>query len=361
VQKFGFLTESNRGADVAEHKQIEEAVKECHQRFLNLFRESPVLLTLSTAKDHRYIEVNDAFERLTGWKRNEVIGRTAFDLGLWEEPDRRVELVKQLLSGSAIGNIEIRFRTKNGEIRTGSLSAMLVEVDAEKRIVCMLIDLTNLKHAEEAKKAAEHLSSMAHRLIQGQEDERKLIAHELHEHIDQLLLLSLELERSRKVQTARQQIENLAIDLQALSRRLRSTELQYLGLPAAIAAFCKKLSDEKRIEIDFVSEGITQKVSDEVSVSLYRILEEALLNATSYSGSKSIQVVLKYQSNEVQLIVRDSGIGFDVEEALKGPGFGLTIMQERVKMVGGALSIESQPKRGTTIHARVPLATFTVN
>ena len=339
------------------HKEVEEAVKGCQQKFLNLFRESPVLLTLSTAKEYRYLDVNHTFERLTGWTRGEVIGRTAFDFGLWENPDHRVELVRQLLSGGTVQNIEIRLRMKNGEIRTCSLSAMLVEVKGRRCVLCLVIDLTDPKRAEEAKKAAEHLSSLAQRLIQGQEEEGKSIARELHEYIDRLLLLSVDLERSRKIEAARQQIENLVTDCQALSRRLRSTELEYLGLAAAIAGFCRELSDQKRIEIEVVSEGTPQELPAEISLSLYRILQEALLNATSYSRSKSIQVMLRYGSNEVELIVCDSGSGFDVEEALKGPGFGLTIMQERLKMIDGKLSVESQRNRGTTIHARVPLAT----
>jgi signal transduction histidine kinase len=73
----------------------------------------------------------------------------------------------------------------------------------------------------------------------------------------------------------------------------------------------------------------------------------------SHSGSKSIQVTLAYGSSEVELDVRDSGIGFDVQQAQKEGGFGLRIMRERLKLVDGELSIESQPGRGTAVHARV--------
>ena len=134
---------------------------------------------------------------------------------------------------------------------------------------------------------------------------------------------------------------------------MHSAKLEYLGLDAAVASFCKELSDNKRIEIDFVCDGIRTTLPEEISVSLYRVLQEALQNAASHSGSKCIQVMLAYGASEVELAVRDSGIGFDVQQALKEGGFGLRIMRERLKLVDGELSIESQPGRGTAVHARV--------
>jgi signal transduction histidine kinase len=84
-------------------------------------------------------------------------------------------------------------------------------------------------------------------------------------------------------------------------------------------------------------------------------LQESLQNATKYSGSQDFDVSLIGQANEIHLTVRDWGTGFDNEAALKGQGLGLTSMKERMKLVNGELSIESQPGRGTTVHARVPL------
>jgi len=334
-------------------EQVQETLNECREKFLNLFQTSPLVLTLCTASDHRYIDVNDSFERQTGWKRDEVLGQTPFDLGIWDDPNQRTQLLEQILSGATIRNVEMRARTKNGDIRTGSLSAMLIEINGQRCVLCLVADLTYLRQAEEAKQTAELLSRMSRKLIQAHEEERHWIARELHEHIERLCLLSVDLERFGNIEAARQQIEELAADCQALSGRLHSTKLEYLGLDGAVASFCKELSDNKRIEIDFVCNGIRTTLPEEISISLYRVLQEALQNATSHSGSKRIQVMLAYGSSEVELAVRDSGIGFDVQQALKEGGFGLRIMRERLELVDGALSIESQPGRGTTVHARV--------
>lgn len=85
------------------------------------------------------------------------------------------------------------------------------------------------------------------------------------------------------------------------------------------------------------------------------MLQESLHNAVKYSGAKRVEVQLAEDSNEVHLIVRDSGRGFDVQEARQGNGLGLTSMQERVRLVSGTISIESKPMGGTIIHVRVPV------
>jgi PAS domain S-box-containing protein len=308
---------------------------------------------LCTASDHRYIAVNDSFERQTGWMREEVIGQTPVDLGIWADPKERTQLLEQMASGATIRNVEMRARTKSGDIRTGSLSALLMEISGRRCVLCVVADLTYARQVEEATQTAELLSRMSRKLIQAQEAERDWIARELHEHVERLCLLSIELQRFRNIEAAQLQIEELVADCQALAGRLQSTKLEVLGLNAAVASFCKELSNPAKIEIEFVSKGSRRPVAKEIALSLYRVLQEGLQNAASYSASKRIQVTLAYHPGEVELTVRDSGTGFDVQKALKEGGFGLRIMRERLRLVNGELSIESQPGCGTVIHARV--------
>ena len=92
----------------------------------------------------------------------------------------------------------------------------------------------------------------------------------------------------------------------------------------------------------------------DLSLTFFRVLQEALRNATKHSGVKSFKVKLSGGAEDVQLTVSDLGVGFDAEAATRGTGLGLTSMQERLRLVGGELSINSQPKVGTTLHSRVP-------
>jgi signal transduction histidine kinase len=94
----------------------------------------------------------------------------------------------------------------------------------------------------------------------------------------------------------------------------------------------------------------------ELSLSLFRVLQEALRNAAKHSGVKRFEVRLWGSTGEIQLTISDLGAGFDTETAMKTTGLGLTSMQERLRLVHGELSINSQPRGGTTIHARIPFA-----
>jgi PAS domain S-box-containing protein len=353
--------------DMTENKQIEEQLKECEKKFLNALQECPLAVTLTSAIDHRYIEVNNTFERVTGWKRNEIIGRTPFDIDMWVDPSDRIAAVKRLLSGGTVRNLDVHARLKNREVWIGLGFAALIEINRETCVLSLIEGVRDFKGAEEAKQAEVTLSNMARRLIQAQEEERASVARELHDYVDRLLLLSINLdrvrqhppesvsERNEQITEAKQQIEDLAMDIQNLSHRLHSSKLEYLGLAAAATSFCKELSDQKRVEIQFSSEGMPEYLSQDVSLCLFRVLQGALQNALSHSGSQRVEVSLRGGSNEVYLTVRDSGIGFDVDDAANAPRMGLAIMKERLRLVDGEFSVNSQRGRGTTIQVRVPL------
>jgi signal transduction histidine kinase len=136
---------------------------------------------------------------------------------------------------------------------------------------------------------------------------------------------------------------------------LHSAKLEYLGLAAAAAGFCREFSRQHGVQTDFQSVGIAKELSQEVSLCLFRVLQEAVQNAAKHSGAGSFEVSISSRSDEIELIVHDSGAGFKPELALRNEGLGLISMKERLKLVNGELSIDSELQRGTTIHARVPL------
>ena len=140
-----------------------------------------------------------------------------------------------------------------------------------------------------------------------------------------------------------------------MSHRLHSSKLEYLGLAVAASGFCKEFSERHNVEVVFHDDNIPKDVSPEISLCVFRVLQEALQNAVKYSGVRRFEATLEYASNEIHLSVRDSGVGFDSESAMNQHGLGLISMTERLKLVDGQLSIESKPQYGTTVHARVPL------
>jgi len=224
-------------------------------------------------------------------------------------------------------------------------------------------DITERKLAEEA------LSSVPGRLLEAQESERARIARDLHDDIGQrLALLALTLEEARTLlpdgsrgdaprwlDALRSQTTDIIAEVQALSHQLHPPRLLHLGVAAAMRGFCEELSGQKSAAIDFRAENVPGNVTPDVSLCLFRVLQEALHNAVRHSQVRHFDVHLRGTGDAVDLTVRDHGVGFDVEEANRGAGLGLTSMKERLKLVGGELIIESHSTRGTTVVARVPV------
>jgi PAS domain S-box-containing protein len=219
------------------------------------------------------------------------------------------------------------------------------------------IDVTDRKLAEKA------LADIRRKLVEAQEQERSRIGRELHDHVTQrLAFLAVELaqlhenpsEVQSRVARLREETDEITDDVEALSHELHSSKLQYLGVVAGVRSWCKEFGERQKMEIDFKSE-VTTVLPFEIGVCLFRVLQEALHNAVKHSGVKRVEVRLMEQSNQIHLIVSDSGKGFDVESSVHGKGLGLTSMGERVRLVNGTIAIESKPMGGTTIEVRVPL------
>jgi len=231
-----------------------------------------------------------------------------------------------------------------------------------KRMLGTAVDITDARIAEEA------LATVGSRLIAANEWERTWIARELHDDVNQqIAVLGIRLDRLKQhvsastadVQTEvaepYQRITHLGKNVQALSHRLHSSKLDYLGIVAAGRSFCEELSAQYQLQINFSHAGVPRKLPPEISLCLFRVLQEALQNAVKHSGVRQIKVELCAQHGEIQLTVLDEGIGFDSQNAMINRGLGLISMHERLQLVKGQLSIRSEKGRGTTICARIPI------
>ena len=230
------------------------------------------------------------------------------------------------------------------------------------RIVGMVADITERKRAEAA------LFNARLKLIEAQEQERTRIARELHDDIGQrLALLTIELNQLHmnanslpadvrdSLEQLGKQSSEIASDTQSLSHELHSARLEYLGIAAAMKGFCREFSEKQHVEIDFKSHDVPGSLPPDISLCLFRVLQEALHNSAKHSGANSFVVRLWGAPNEICLSVRDSGAGFDSEAVKESHGIGLISMEERLTLVNGTLYIDSHPNIGTTIYARVPL------
>jgi PAS domain S-box-containing protein len=135
---------------VEEHNNAERSLKKSEEQFSKAFRESPLILTLTSARDQRYLEVNETFERTTGYRREEVIGRTPLDIGLWvDDSSQLTEITERILQEGSLRELPIRVRVKDGDIRIGLASAELIEIGGEPCVLGVTADVTDHKRAED--------------------------------------------------------------------------------------------------------------------------------------------------------------------------------------------------------------------
>jgi len=228
------------------------------------------------------------------------------------------------------------------------------------RIVGMVTDVSQRKQAEQA------LADISRKMVEVQEAERARIARDLHDDINQrLALLAVEIEQlgedvpndpdemGRRLAEIWERIAEVTSEVQSISHQLHSPQLDVLGVTAAMKSFCREFAARQRVEVDFESEEIPRPVSHEISLCLFRVLQEALHNAVKHSKVRRFEVRLGCSSDELQLIVADRGAGFDAETVTRKGGLGLISIRERVRLVNGIITIESKPAAGTTIRVRV--------
>jgi len=354
--------------DITERKRAEEALRESEDK-LRLLLDSTAEAIYGIDLEGCCTFCNSACVRALGYTRaDELLGKNMHDLIHHTRADGTLMPVEECRifrafrggEGTHIDD-EVLWR-RNGTSFPAEYWAYPQRKGQEVvGAVVAFIDITENKLAKAA------LASVSRRLIEAQEQERTRIARELHDDIGQrLALLAIELEqlhqelpsllevRSRMGELWKQTSE-IATDIQTLSHELHSSKLEYLGIEAAMRGFCREFEEQQQVEIDFKTGDLPRPLAPNISLCLFRVLQEALHNSAKHSGVRHVEVRLWGTSDEIHLAVSDSGAGFDSEAAKEGRGLGLISMEERLKLLNGTFSVESQPNRGTTIRARVPL------
>lgn len=143
------------GVDITELKEAQQALQLSEEKFSKAFRCSPNCITISTLNEGRYIDVNDSSLRIFGYRREEVIGKTSIDLNIWVDPQDRDRMKQALQERGAVDNMEVKLRTKTGEVLVGLLSAEIVEISGERCLLAIINDITERVRAEEKLRAAQ--------------------------------------------------------------------------------------------------------------------------------------------------------------------------------------------------------------
>lgn len=208
------------------------------------------------------------------------------------------------------------------------------------------------------------------RLIHATEDERKRVASELHDDIGQRLsLVSTQLDsmvirsgneiESQQMKECQQEVDALVTDVHNLSHQLHSSQVQHLGLDVALRNLCRNIAQRNNLIIAVEYSDLLPEMQQDVSLCFYRVAQEALNNIVRHSGTDRVEISISVAAEQLTMIVRDFGNGFEV--AKSPAGLGLVTMEERLKAISGTFSVTSRLGGGTTITASLPLCDAVVN
>ena len=322
--------------------------------------------------DGYFLRLNPAMERILGYSREELMAKRFFEFIHPDDLDRTREAVSVLSSQQRVFSFENRYRCKDGTYRWLEWSSAPVG----NLIYAAARDVTERKQAEQTLLEKERillqnendLRQLAGRLISAQEEERSHLARELHDDLSQrLAVLSIDagkLEQElinsagpikEKLHDMKNQVVKISGDVHTLARQLHPSILDDLGLVRAIDSECTAFLKREGVNIIFNHDGFPNIVGKDISLTLYRIVQEGLRNISKHACANHVNVSLKGFDQGILLSIQDDGIGFDLAEARVTPGLGLSSLHERVRLINGELSIQSQPGKGTVITVKAPL------
>ncbi len=372
------------GIDVSQRKNTEDALRKLSQAVA----QSPAGVVITDA-DGNIEYVNPKFVEMTCYPQEDTIGKNPRILKSGEHSKEFYQKLWQTITSGHVWRGEFYNKKKTGELywESASISPIKNEQGVITHFVGVKEDITERKQAEEAlrkahevleKRVAERtaeLRQVSSRLLDAHEEERKLIALDLHDGIGQSLsAIKFRVESilqemkgediggncAMSLQTVIPMVQEAFEEVRRVTRNLRPPVLDDLGILATISWFCREFeSTFKGISIAKRIDVREDDVPDAIKIVIFRILQEALNNIGKHSNADHVELSLKKQDHNLVLMVEDNGTGFDLaspeSDKRTVAGLGLAGMKERAALSGGTVSIESRPGNGTTICAAWPV------
>jgi PAS domain S-box-containing protein len=327
-------------------------------------------ITLASVKDHRFLEVNEAFERVTGWRRDQVIGRTPFDMELWVNPAERVELVKRILTEGCLRNVEVRLRRKDGAVFIGLGTAEMIELNGEPCTINVFTDITERKRAEAALRDAQaELAHVTRVLAMG--ELVASIAHEVYQPLTAVLTTSnfvlrqlANMPNCEDVQKAVTEIVEDANRISAIISRVRTllsrgvpdrVELDINDVIEEVTVIVRGEAAQNQIHLELdLGVGLPHIMGDRVQ--LQQVLINLIVNGIDAMRSvtgrpRNLDITSAKRVDGVLIRVQDSGTGVDPDNLERifepffttkrqGIGMGLSISRSIIESHGGRLWTE---------------------
>ncbi len=359
------------GKRLRQERTRDQRLLEEGEQLLRLATENTTELILIAKRSGTILYASPSHERLLGYTSEQLLGRRFFK---FIHPDDRPAFSKE----QSLFQLDVRARRADGTWLWLSVSAFTARWKGDQVFFIIARDISEYRRAQEeirdlfdqVRASRERLQLLSRRLLQTQERERRNIARELHDEIGQALTsVQLNLQAAEpalkepgtrsRLQESMATIERTLQQVRDLSLTLRPSVLDDFGLVVA----CKWLVDRlprTDLVVDFLADEFKERPPIEIETACFRVAQEALTNVIRHASARRACIHLSNENQELLLVVRDDGIGFNAKHSLEratgGASLGLLGMQERTSLAGGKLEIESAPGRGTVIRARFPLA-----
>lgn len=364
VEDGGHRSLSGIMLDITNRKKAQDELRKQTELLQKIFDHLPLMITVRDP-DGRLKLVNQEWERTFGWSLAEARNRKGDILPEVYPDEQSLRRARDWIAKATGEWLDFRSKTRDGKLIDTTWTIVRL---SDRTMVCIGQNITDRKRAEEERK------QLLQRLITAHEDERRHLSRELHDNIGQYLsalLLGLEscarlplpAAALDKLSYLKETTKRLELDVHGVALELRPTTLDDLGLEAALSSLTREWArrHEQRIKAVFNSTGFNhhaERLSSEVEVAIYRVVQEALTNVSRHSKAGIVSVILARNDRHVKVIIEDDGVGFDAEYLMNDPlnnrRLGLMGMQERVQLVGGEFQIESGA--GTTIVVSIPLS-----
>lgn len=324
------------------------------------------------------VMVNAALEAMFGYRREELLGQ-AMEILLPERlraahaEHRKKYFLSPRVRFMGVG-LDLIGRKQDGTEFPTDVSLSYVRKSDSLLAVASILDLTEERKLEEAitekdkalRASEQELQTLTASLLTAQEEERERLARELHDDLNQhLAALSLNADTLEQrlpdggvrdqIRSFRAEVEILSDHIRRLAHQLHPSVLEHFGLPKALRSYCEEFAKFNDLKVRYRDSDLPASVPPDIALCLYRVAQEALSNVAHHSRSKSASVVLAFAAGRIRLVVSDKGAGFDAADARARPGLGLLSMRERLRLVGGSLSIRTKLGEGTRVEASIPL------
>lgn len=360
--------------DITERKLADESLRLSEERFAKAFQASPEAITIFRHRDGVLLEVNERWQSVYGYSRDEAVGHTSLGLNLIK-PEDRARLRGLLEKQHSVREFEVDLRTKQNEIRHISLAAEQIVINNELCNIFLHRDITERKQVEEKLVlSTEQLRALSARLQSAREEEGTRIAREIHDELGSLLAsLRWDLEglatgfsesgKRLPVPEVRKKIADMlgltdkTIGIvRRIASDLRPSVLDVLGLVEAIQWQAREFQDRTGILVycDCPSDNV--HLNQEQSTAVFRIFQESLTNTLRHAQATRVDVTMVEGIDALTLTIRDNGRGITEKEKSGQSSIGIVGMRERAHLIGGELDIAGAEGEGTTVTVRIPLA-----